>query len=91
MPGSCDSVSGECRLCLNNTFGTACNLCAPGFYGDAIRAKDCQSCICDDVGTRYCDNSNGVCVCLPNVEGEKCDRCAVDHFGFVLFLLASSP
>lgn len=81
-PGSCDSLTGECRLCLNNTFGAACNLCAPGFYGDAIGAKDCQSCACDDLGIRYCDNTNGKCVCLPNVEGEKCDRCVRDHYGF---------
>lgn len=42
-PGSCDSVTGECLKCQNNTFGTACNYCAPGYYGDAIKLKDCQS------------------------------------------------
>lgn len=42
-PGSCDSVSGDCLRCLNNTSGHACNLCAPGFYGDAIKLKNCQS------------------------------------------------
>lgn len=45
-PESCDSVTGECLRCLNNTYGTACNLCAPGFYGDAIKLKDCQCKIC---------------------------------------------
>lgn len=29
-----------------------------------------------------CDSFNGMCVCHPNVEGEKCDRCAVNHYGF---------
>ncbi|XP_053667229.1 laminin subunit alpha [Anopheles marshallii] len=81
-PGACDSVSGECLLCLNNTFGRACNLCAPGFYGDAVREKDCQSCICDKTGMDYCDNVVGTCNCLPNVIGEKCDRCDDDHYGF---------
>lgn len=81
-PGSCDSVSGECLLCLNNTSGRACNLCAPGFYGDAVNLKDCQSCICDAVGTEHCDNFIGTCNCYPNVIGEKCDRCEVDHYGF---------
>lgn len=80
--GSCDSVSGECLLCLNNTSGAACNLCAPGYYGDAIRLKDCQSCICDDLGTEYCDNFVGTCNCQRNVIGEKCDRCEDDHYGF---------
>ncbi|XP_058457360.1 laminin subunit alpha [Malaya genurostris] len=81
-PGSCDSVSGECLLCLNNTYGRACNLCAPGFYGDAVQLKDCQSCICDTVGTEHCDNFIGTCNCYPNVIGEKCDRCEEDHYGF---------
>lgn len=81
IPGSCDSVTGECIHCLNNTFGAACNLCAPGFYGEAIGQR-CQSCVCDNIGTYECDNYSGKCVCLPNVIGEKCDLCADDHYGF---------
>lgn len=81
-PDSCDSLTGECKVCLNNTFGTACNLCRPFFYGDAINAKDCRSCDCDETGTEFCDNSVGTCHCLPNVTGEKCDRCEEDHYGF---------
>jgi hypothetical protein len=42
-PGSCDSVTGDCLRCLNNTYGMACNLCAPGYFGDAVHLKDCQS------------------------------------------------
>lgn len=41
--GACDSVSGECLKCKNNTFGAACNICKPGFYGDAVESKNCQS------------------------------------------------
>ncbi|XP_026292152.1 laminin subunit alpha [Frankliniella occidentalis] len=79
---SCDSVSGECMTCLNNTFGESCQYCAPGFYGDAIIRKDCQSCICDACGTAQCNNYTGICECKPNVAGEKCDTCAPDHYGF---------
>lgn len=79
---SCDSVTGECMTCLNNTFGESCQYCAPGFYGDAIVRKDCQNCICDKCGTAQCNNYSGICECLPNVAGEKCDTCAPDHFGF---------
>jgi len=82
QPGACDTVTGECIHCLNNTYGTACNLCAPGFYGDAVLLKDCKSCICDDVGTDHCDSTTGTCVCHQNVDGEKCDRCLDDHYGF---------
>ncbi|XP_031783644.1 laminin subunit alpha [Nasonia vitripennis] len=79
---SCDSVTGECLKCLNNTYGEACNLCAPGFFGDAVEKKDCKSCFCDKCGMKYCDNRDGLCQCHENVVGEKCDRCADDHWGF---------
>ncbi|XP_035223568.1 laminin subunit alpha-like, partial [Stegodyphus dumicola] len=81
-PGSCDSVTGDCILCLNNTYGAACELCAPGFYGDAIAKKDCKKCNCNECGYRTCDHENGECICLPNVEPPYCDRCAPNHWGF---------
>ncbi|KAL5291286.1 epi-1 family protein [Megaselia abdita] len=81
-PGSCDTITGECLQCLNNTYGKACNLCAPGYFGDAVVLKDCQSCDCDEVGTLSCDSSTGTCVCHDNVIGERCDECKPDHYGF---------
>ncbi|XP_074042767.1 laminin subunit alpha [Leptinotarsa decemlineata] len=81
-PSSCDTVTGDCLRCLNNTFGEACALCAPGYFGDAINMKDCQTCSCDKLGTDHCDSFTGKCVCKPNVIGERCDRCEEEHFGF---------
>ncbi|XP_054924474.1 laminin subunit alpha isoform X2 [Dermacentor andersoni] len=81
-PASCDSVTGECVLCLNNTFGTACELCAPGFYGDAIMGKNCRKCSCDKCGMYSCDPAAGTCSCHDNVIGELCDQCAPNHWGF---------
>ncbi|KAL0902126.1 hypothetical protein ABMA27_000070 [Loxostege sticticalis] len=80
-PSSCDSITGDCLKCVNNTAGAACNLCAPGFYGDAIFSKNCTACICDEFGMERCDPSTGTCVCRPGVVGDKCDRCAPDHYG----------
>lgn len=40
--GACDSITGECVKCRNNTFGSACDYCKPFYYGNAIK-KDCQS------------------------------------------------
>lgn len=80
--GACDSVTGSCLKCKNNTFGKACELCSPMHYGDAINLKDCQSCLCDQTGTAVCDSYSGTCNCLPNVIGSKCDRCEEDHYGF---------
>ncbi|XP_077547053.1 laminin subunit alpha [Haemaphysalis longicornis] len=81
-PASCDSVTGECVLCLNNTFGPACELCAPGFFGDAISVKDCRQCSCNKCGTYSCDPAVGTCNCHNNVIGQLCDQCAPNHFGF---------
>ncbi|XP_015919728.2 laminin subunit alpha isoform X1 [Parasteatoda tepidariorum] len=81
-PGSCDSVTGDCIMCLNNTFGAACELCAPGYFGDAISAKDCRKCKCDECGTRDCDHESGECICWANVIGTSCDRCKENHWGF---------
>lgn len=58
-------------------------MCAPGYYGDAITLKDCQPCICDETGTERCDSYTGTCQCLPNVIGEKCEGCQVEHYGFM--------
>lgn len=81
-PASCDTVSGECVLCLNNTFGPACEICAPGFYGDAVGGKNCRKCSCDTCGMHSCDASSGTCNCHDNVIGEYCDQCALNHWGF---------
>ncbi|XP_054719477.1 laminin subunit alpha-like [Uloborus diversus] len=80
--GSCDSLTGDCILCLNNTFGAACELCAPGYHGDAVYKKDCKKCVCNECGTRDCDHNSGECVCWPNVQGSFCDQCEENHWGF---------
>lgn len=40
------------------------------------------ACDCDKCGTQECDHRTGQCSCLDNVVGEKCDRCADNHYGF---------
>lgn len=41
-PEACDHMTGKCLKCLNNTYGDSCERCAPGYFGDAVTAKDCQ-------------------------------------------------
>lgn len=38
---SCDSLTGACSGCMHHTAGARCQLCAPGYYGDAVVAKNC--------------------------------------------------
>ncbi|XP_076046327.1 laminin subunit alpha isoform X4 [Oratosquilla oratoria] len=81
-PYACDDITGVCLACLNNTYGDNCERCAPNFFGDAVVRKDCQSCSCDECGTRNCQHYTGVCECQENVIGETCNQCAPDHWGF---------
>ncbi|XP_063064918.1 laminin subunit alpha-5 isoform X2 [Engraulis encrasicolus] len=78
----CDSLTGECHSCMDNTAGTHCEICAPGFYGDAIRAKNCTKCNCSPCGTASCDPRTGQCLCKPGVTGARCERCKDGSFGF---------
>nr|XP_040028365.1 laminin subunit gamma-2 [Gasterosteus aculeatus aculeatus] len=74
VAGSCDRSSGECLRCLNNTRGSGCQDCVPGFYHQ--RATDaCKPCDCDLQGSesRQCDDS-GRCRCRTGYEGLRCLR-----------------
>ncbi|XP_076129263.1 laminin subunit alpha-4 [Alosa pseudoharengus] len=78
----CSNVTGQCLNCWGNTAGANCERCAPGFYGDAVNAKDCRECQCNKCGTASCDDRTGVCHCRPGVIGRLCDQCEEGHSGF---------
>ncbi len=50
------------------------------FLGDSYDSF--SACDCDKCGTRECDHRTGKCHCHENIVGEKCDRCADNHYGF---------
>ncbi|XP_047423850.1 laminin subunit alpha-1 [Mugil cephalus] len=83
IAGHCDTISGECLRCLGNTAGRHCEVCRPGYYGDAVVAKDCRECGCDVSGalSSLCDATTGQCACGENVTGRICDRCQPGFFG----------
>nr|XP_020511496.2 laminin subunit alpha-5-like [Labrus bergylta] len=78
----CHPLTGECLSCMHNTAGPHCDMCAPGYYGDAIDAKNCTKCNCSPCGTESCDPHTGQCRCKPGVTGPHCDRCVDGAFGF---------
>ncbi|XP_037629113.1 laminin subunit alpha-5 isoform X3 [Sebastes umbrosus] len=78
----CHPLTGECLSCMHNTAGPHCDICAPGFYGDAIAAKNCTKCNCSPCGTESCDPHTGQCRCKAGVTGPRCERCEDGSFGF---------
>ncbi|XP_077120924.1 laminin subunit beta-4 isoform X1 [Ranitomeya variabilis] len=93
-PNLCDKITGECLLCMKNTYGPNCESCLPGFFGSGIH-HNCTSCVCnpkgihtencsiyEEVGECVCDSKTGQCPCLPNVVGISCDTCAPGYWGF---------
>ncbi|KAM6915336.1 laminin subunit alpha-4 [Xenentodon cancila] len=78
----CHNVTGHCQHCWGNTAGANCERCAPGFYGDAVTAKNCRECQCNKCGTSSCDDRTGVCHCRPGVTGRFCDQCEEGYSGF---------
>uniref|UniRef100_A0A915EU80 Laminin subunit alpha n=1 Tax=Ditylenchus dipsaci TaxID=166011 RepID=A0A915EU80_9BILA len=80
--GSCNPKTGDCALCEGNTDGRKCEYCKDWYYGDAVSAKNCTECKCNQCGSRQCDNKSGQCECHALVEGKDCDTCVENAWGF---------
>lgn len=78
IPESCDSLTGRCLSCINNSTGPECELCQSGYFGNASN-QNCQLCECDDGGSidSTCDRNSGQCTCQEGVTGTRCDQCQV--------------
>uniref|UniRef100_A0A7N8YBR3 Laminin, alpha 4 n=1 Tax=Mastacembelus armatus TaxID=205130 RepID=A0A7N8YBR3_9TELE len=68
----CHNVTGHCQHCWGNTAGANCERCAPGFYGDAISAKNCRECDCE---SGHCDMHTGECLVEAAAVNLCCDEC----------------
>ncbi|XP_039763394.1 laminin subunit gamma-1 [Pararge aegeria] len=80
----CDTATGFC-ICKHNTTGSNCELCAKGFYGNAIAGTpdDCKACPCPkDSGCIQLRDQSIVCTdCPAGYAGPRCEVCADGHFG----------
>ncbi|XP_031767395.2 laminin subunit gamma-1 [Galleria mellonella] len=80
----CDTATGFC-ICKHNTTGSNCELCAKGFYGNAIAGTpdDCKVCPCPkDSGCIQLMDMSIVCTdCPTGYAGPRCEVCADGHFG----------
>ncbi|XP_053595057.1 basement membrane-specific heparan sulfate proteoglycan core protein isoform X11 [Microplitis demolitor] len=87
----CDPETGVCENCADHTTGDNCEICEPGYDGDATigTSEDCQrgygtpppSCNCNPAGSQYDQCIGGQCTCKSNVEGPECNRCKPSTFG----------
>ncbi|KAJ8974238.1 hypothetical protein NQ317_016734 [Molorchus minor] len=87
--GNCNTTTGECLKCIYNTGGPHCEICLPGYYGNALVLPkgDCKPCQCyyggtvpDPSGALRCDQNTGVCSCKPHVVGRNCDQCEDGYY-----------
>ncbi|XP_056651603.1 basement membrane-specific heparan sulfate proteoglycan core protein isoform X5 [Monodelphis domestica] len=89
---TCHPETGACSQCLHHTTGEFCELCAPGYYGDATAGtpEDCQPCACpltnpENMFSRTCESlgSGGYrcTACEPGYMGQYCEQCAPGYIG----------
>ncbi|XP_046574379.1 LOW QUALITY PROTEIN: laminin-like protein epi-1 [Haliotis rubra] len=84
---TCDPNTGDCLNCLHQTTGANCEMCMPGYYGNATAGNpnDCSQCPCYDprVVNTSCTNNGSVIKCFCNQEytGDHCDMCKPFHYG----------
>ncbi|XP_037299981.1 basement membrane-specific heparan sulfate proteoglycan core protein isoform X7 [Manduca sexta] len=83
----CNPETGICYSCADNTDGSHCEVCKPGYqfnaYGQCVESEATtpSACRCEPRGTESGCDGSGICHCKPNVEGENCDRCRPGTFG----------
>lgn len=83
----CHSETGSCLGCTQNTTGSACELCAGGFYGNPLLGKPCQPCQCpsaehNHAATCQLDRRGQfMCQCKEGYTGPSCDQCDYGFFG----------
>ncbi|KAM4704989.1 laminin subunit alpha-1 [Rhinophrynus dorsalis] len=86
----CDSETGKCMDCRDNTAGDHCHVCASGYYGNVTGSiADCSLCACPKGNTQ---SFSPTCVlegindfrcdaCLPGYEGRYCEKCSIGYHG----------
>ncbi|XP_047579738.1 basement membrane-specific heparan sulfate proteoglycan core protein isoform X13 [Lutra lutra] len=88
----CHPETGACSQCQHHAAGEFCELCAPGYYGDATAGtpEDCQPCACplanpENMFSRTCESlgTGGYrcTACEPGYTGQYCEQCAPGYVG----------
>ncbi|XP_065339678.1 laminin subunit alpha lam-3 [Cloeon dipterum] len=82
---TCDSETGKCKNCTNNTEGVTCDRCASGYFGNP-KVEPCRACPCPTPQSNRavsCVIGRDVrCRCQKGYSGSRCERCSYGYFGF---------
>ncbi|XP_055381870.1 laminin subunit alpha-1 [Condylostylus longicornis] len=77
-----ENFGAICLNCDNNTAGSQCETCKPGFY--RMKASNlttgCIPCKCNNIGAN-CDPNTGVCLCKEGFTGSHCEFCSTGYYG----------
>ncbi|VDN17874.1 unnamed protein product [Gongylonema pulchrum] len=76
---TCEAETCRCTNCEHNTFGDYCELCKPGYQGDALvgGADACTKCACPLPDNSFSDT----CVATNHGRGYECDACKPGYTG----------
>lgn len=72
----CEKGSNVCvQPCSDLTYGTHCEKCSRGYWGNPINGGQCQKCECNNQGD-FCNPDNGKCFCnTKGIVGDHCEKC----------------
>lgn len=83
-----DSKSQDCQ---DDTMGLQCELCKPGYHGNATSPYGCMICACplprpsnnfaSGCEVRETDGEEISCDCLEGYTGARCQSCAAGYYG----------
>ncbi|VDN06764.1 unnamed protein product [Thelazia callipaeda] len=76
---TCEAETCRCTNCEHNTYGDYCELCKPGYYGDALVGdiNGCSKCACPLLENSFSDT----CVGTNQGRGYICDACKLGYTG----------
>ncbi|XP_077990917.1 laminin subunit alpha-2-like [Glandiceps talaboti] len=88
----CDSSTGICEDCQDNTYGPMCEFCEDGYYGNATNGNedDCKPCACPRVESsnnfsptcEFHSDGGHLCTnCKAGYVGRHCESCDEGYFG----------
>nr|XP_033817475.1 multiple epidermal growth factor-like domains protein 9 [Geotrypetes seraphini] len=83
---SCDTLTGNCSQCQENTQGAKCENCKAGFYRreNALLSDECLQCPCSTVmstGSCHQGSDGPVCdKCNIGYSGPNCDECDYGYY-----------